>query len=175
MYVSHHSDVDYLDTWKAMEKLVDLGLVKSIGISNFNSQQIDRLLANCRIKPVTNQVNSSEFFGVKISFFSCLSICFHVSLVIEFDVRNGLFSKFFRCVNNIKFQIEASPQINQKKLIKFCQDRDIIVTAYCPLGRPIPAEKKPGFLYDAKLIEIGKKYGKTPAQIVFRYLVSGNI
>lgn len=50
------SDVDYLDTWKAMEKLVDLGLAKSIGISNFNSQQIDRLLANCRIKPVHNQV-----------------------------------------------------------------------------------------------------------------------
>lgn len=46
------------------------------------------------------------------------------------------------------------------------------MTSYCPLGRPIPAEKKPGFLYDAKLTEIGKKYGKTPAQIVFRYLVS---
>lgn len=70
------------------------------------------------------------------------------------------------------FQIEVSPQINQKKLIRFCQDRDIIVTAYCPLGRPIPAEKKPEFLYDTKLTEIAKKYGKTPAQIVFRYLVS---
>lgn len=117
-----HADVDYVDTWKAMEKLVDLGLAKSIGISNFNSQQIDRLLANCRIKPVNNQ-------------------------------------------------IEASPQINQKKLIKFCQDRDIIVTAYCPLGRPIPAEKKPGFLYDAKLGEIAKKYNKTNAQLILRYLI----
>lgn len=65
-----------------------------------------------------------------------------------------------------------SPQINQKKLIKFCQDRDIVVTAYCPLGRPIPAEKKPTFLYDAKLGEIAKKYNKTVAQVVFRYLVS---
>lgn len=52
-----HSDVDYIDTWKAMEKLVDIGLVRSIGISNFNSQQIGRLLANCRIKPVNNQVS----------------------------------------------------------------------------------------------------------------------
>lgn len=57
-------------------------------------------------------------------------------------------------------------------MIKFCKDRDIIITAYCPLGRPIPAEKKPNFLYDAKLLEIGKKYGKTVAQIVMRYLVS---
>lgn len=69
-------------------------------------------------------------------------------------------------------QIEASPQINQKKLINFCRERDIIVTAYCPLGRPIPAEKKPAFLYDAKLGEIAKKYNKTVAQVVFRYMVS---
>lgn len=40
-----------------MEKLVTLGLVRSIGVSNFNSQQIERLLANCEIKPVNNQVN----------------------------------------------------------------------------------------------------------------------
>lgn len=52
----HFSDIDYLDTWKEMEKLVDLGLVKSIGVSNFNSKQMDRLLSNCRIKPVANQV-----------------------------------------------------------------------------------------------------------------------
>lgn len=45
------------------------------------------------------------------------------------------------------------------------------MTAVCPLGRPIPAEKKPELLYDAKLIEIGEKYGKTSGQIVFRYLV----
>lgn len=74
-------------------------------------------------------------------------------------------------IQNFQYQIEVSPHFNQLKLIKFCQDHDIIVTAVCPLGRKIPAEKKPEFLYDAKLIEIGEKYGKTPAQIVFRYLV----
>ncbi|XP_065360470.1 aldo-keto reductase family 1 member B1-like isoform X1 [Calliphora vicina] len=53
------SDVDYLDTYKAMEKLVKLGLVRSIGVSNFNSQQLQRILDNCEIKPVTNQVECS--------------------------------------------------------------------------------------------------------------------
>lgn len=51
------SDVDYVDTWKAMEECVSLGLVKSIGLSNFNSEQISRILDICTIKPVVNQVN----------------------------------------------------------------------------------------------------------------------
>lgn len=50
------SDADFVDTWKAMEEAVDLGLTKSIGISNFNAAQTKRVLDNCRIKPVTNQI-----------------------------------------------------------------------------------------------------------------------
>ena len=48
--------VDHVETWRAMEKCVELGLVRSIGLSNFNSQQIQRILDNCKIKPVVNQV-----------------------------------------------------------------------------------------------------------------------
>lgn len=39
-----------------MEELVDIGIAKNIGISNFNKRQIERILANCRIKPANNQV-----------------------------------------------------------------------------------------------------------------------
>lgn len=39
-----------------MEKLVKLGLAKSIGISNFNHEQVERLLKHAEIKPVVNQV-----------------------------------------------------------------------------------------------------------------------
>ncbi len=42
--------------FQAMEKCVDEGLVKSIGLSNFNSIQIQEILDNCRIKPVNVQV-----------------------------------------------------------------------------------------------------------------------
>ncbi|XP_017057990.1 aldo-keto reductase family 1 member B1 [Drosophila ficusphila] len=49
-------DIDYVDTWRAMEKLVELGLTKSIGVSNFNADQLTRLLANCKIKPIHNQI-----------------------------------------------------------------------------------------------------------------------
>jgi len=59
------SDDDYVDTWKEMEKCVDLGLTKSIGISNFNSEQSQRVLDIARIKPVTNQVNFKYLMPVK--------------------------------------------------------------------------------------------------------------
>jgi len=48
--------VDYVDTWKAMEELVKCGKVKSIGVSNFNQFQLERLMKECTIKPVNNQV-----------------------------------------------------------------------------------------------------------------------
>ncbi|XP_060106893.1 1,5-anhydro-D-fructose reductase-like [Heteronotia binoei] len=50
------TDVDYVDTWKAMEKLVDEGLVRSIGVANFNKSQMERLLSCARIKPCVLQV-----------------------------------------------------------------------------------------------------------------------
>lgn len=46
----------YLDTWKAMEQCVQLGLTKSIGVSNFNIKQIQNILEVATIKPAVNQV-----------------------------------------------------------------------------------------------------------------------
>ena len=55
------SKTDYIDTWKAMEGLVSKGLVKNIGVSNFNSEQLERVLKNCTIKPVTNQIECHPY------------------------------------------------------------------------------------------------------------------
>jgi len=53
------SDVDYLDAWKGMEEAYRLGLAKEIGISNFNREQIERLLLNSSIQPAVHQVRIS--------------------------------------------------------------------------------------------------------------------
>ncbi|XP_011299335.1 alcohol dehydrogenase [NADP(+)] A [Fopius arisanus] len=50
------SDTDYLETWRGMEECVRQGLTRSIGLSNFNSEQIARILQVATIKPVNNQV-----------------------------------------------------------------------------------------------------------------------
>ncbi|OWR54929.1 aldo-keto reductase 2E [Danaus plexippus plexippus] len=49
-------NTDYLETWKGMEDAKDLGLARSIGVSNFNASQISRLVSNSRIWPVVNEV-----------------------------------------------------------------------------------------------------------------------
>ncbi|OQV13516.1 Aldo-keto reductase family 1 member C1-like protein [Hypsibius exemplaris] len=56
-----YDTVDHADTWKALEELVDLGLAKSIGVSNFNIRQLQHLLDNCRIKPAVNQVENHAY------------------------------------------------------------------------------------------------------------------
>lgn len=50
-------DYDYVDTWKGMEDCVRAGLAKSIGLSNFNSKQTERVLEAATIKPAINQVS----------------------------------------------------------------------------------------------------------------------
>lgn len=60
-----YSDVDYVETWKGMEDCFNAGLVKSIGLSNFNSVQIDRVLSTCSIKPVMNQVECHPYLNQK--------------------------------------------------------------------------------------------------------------
>lgn len=63
--------------------------------------------------------------------------------------------------------------LNQKKLIEFCRQYDIVVTAYGPLGRPgfQKDSSEPVLLLDPKLKELAAKYGRSPAQIALRYLV----
>lgn len=75
------SAVDYVDTWKAMEGLVDKGLVKTIGISNFNKRQIDRVVENSRIKPVVIQVFRDRSFFPDI--FKCFSVLFHLYFILH--------------------------------------------------------------------------------------------
>ena len=49
------------ETWQVMEDYVRRGLVKSIGVSNFNRHHLDDLLSYAEIRPVINQIEVHPF------------------------------------------------------------------------------------------------------------------
>lgn len=55
--------IDYVDTYAAMEKLVESGKARSIGVSNFTIERVQRLLQNCKIPPAVNQIELHPFLS----------------------------------------------------------------------------------------------------------------
>ena len=49
-------DVDYVETWKAMEEIYASGRAKAIGVSNFNPHHLRRLFAETEVRPAVNQI-----------------------------------------------------------------------------------------------------------------------
>ncbi|XP_042533152.1 aldo-keto reductase family 1 member D1 [Dipodomys spectabilis] len=119
-------------TWEALEACKDAGLVKSLGVSNFNRRQLELILnkPGLKYKPVSNQV-------------------------------------------------ECHPYFTQPKLLKFCQQHDIVIVAYSPLGtcrNPLWVNtSSPPLLKDALLNSLGKKYNKTAAQIALRFNIQRGV
>ncbi|MBD3300108.1 MAG: aldo/keto reductase [Candidatus Moranbacteria bacterium] len=68
-------------------------------------------------------------------------------------------------VNN---QVEFHPSLNQKELKEFCDQKDIVITAYSPIaqGRDLEIEL---------IKELAQKYEKTPGQITLAWLLNKNM
>ncbi|CAM9110750.1 unnamed protein product [Discosporangium mesarthrocarpum] len=56
-------EVDLKDTWKAMEALIEDGLAKSIGVSNFTQEDLEYVMAGAKIIPAVNQVEVHPYLN----------------------------------------------------------------------------------------------------------------
>ncbi len=89
-----------------MEKQVDTGLAKSIGISNFNEEQIGRIVNNARIKPANLQVELHAQFQQKPLRDFCakhgITICAYAPL--GSPGRTAAYTQFG--IKSVAFQLE---------------------------------------------------------------------
>jgi len=102
-----------LDTWRAMETLLDAGKCRAIGVSNYMVRHLTELLGACRVAPSVNQV-------------------------------------------------ELSPFLYPKDLVRFCEQKRIVLGAYSPLTKGMK-------LKHPAVVAAAKKVGRTPAQVLIRW------
>jgi len=74
--VIYDKDITLMDTWRAMEKLVDSGKCKAIGLSDVSLEQVQEIFKPARIKPAVVQVESHPYLPQ--------------AEILEFCNRNGL-------------------------------------------------------------------------------------
>jgi alcohol dehydrogenase (NADP+) len=64
---------NYMKTWRQLEKLVDMGLVRNIGTSNMTVPKLELVLADARIKPAVNEMELHPHFQQPELFNFCVS------------------------------------------------------------------------------------------------------
>jgi alcohol dehydrogenase (NADP+) len=74
--VIYDKDITLMDTWRAIEKLVDGGKCKAIGLSDVSIEQVRETFESARIKPAVVQVESHPYLPQ--------------AEILEFCNRNGL-------------------------------------------------------------------------------------
>ncbi len=71
-------------------------------------------------------------------------------------------------------QVEMHPRLTQEKLLRFCNQENIAVTAFSPLGAPsyVPlgmAKETDSLLINQDILEIADVVQRTPAQVLLRW------
>ncbi len=56
-------DVDYVETWKAMEEIYAGGRCRAIGVSNFNPHHLRRMFGETTVRPAVNQIEVHPYLA----------------------------------------------------------------------------------------------------------------
>lgn len=71
-------------------------------------------------------------------------------------------------------QLEMHPYLQQPKMLEFCGQQNVLLTAYAPLGsagrpEPMKGEAEPVLLDDPVIAQIAKSHQATPAQVLLQW------
>lgn len=77
-------------------------------------------------------------------------------------------------------QVELHPYLHQTELVKFCQDNNIHVTAYSPLGsqdrtEEMKADDEPTLLDNDVVKRVAEKHNATTAQVLIKFHLERNV
>ncbi|XP_044735600.1 1,5-anhydro-D-fructose reductase-like [Chrysoperla carnea] len=126
------SDIDYLETWRGMENCFRNGLVKAIGVSNFNQEQLSRLIDKCFILPTINQIECNPHMNQSALRAFCKD--FGIVIMAYAPLERGLKIQFGKIPSLFEEPILKQLQRKYKKTL--CQ---IIIRYLIQLGTiPIP-------------------------------------
>jgi 2,5-diketo-D-gluconate reductase A len=62
LYLIHQPFNDYYGAWRAMEKLLQQGRARAIGVSNFHPDRLVDLIAHNEVTPAVNQIETHVFY-----------------------------------------------------------------------------------------------------------------
>ncbi len=124
-------DVSLSETWEEMQKTVEEGLTRHIGVSNFKKEKIQELIDSTGFAPEMNQV-------------------------------------------------EMHPLLPQQDLVDYCQERNIHVTAYSPLGSgdrsaKMKQDNEPTLLDNGTIKAVAEKHDASPAQVLISWQLHRNV
>ncbi|MFI1920371.1 aldo/keto reductase [Nocardia sp. NPDC020380] len=119
LYLVHWPQGGPTWAWPGMERVVENGYARSIGVSNFSASDLDAVTADARRTPSVNQVS-------------------------------------------------YSPVAFREGLLDACRRHDIALEAYSPLGTG-------RLLSNATVVDIASNIGRTPAQVLLRWVVQRGI
>jgi alcohol dehydrogenase (NADP+) len=103
-------ETSYVDTWKAMEKLVATGKTKAIGISNFSKAEVETLLKEGSIVPAAHQLECHPWLQ-QTEFTEWLkSKGVHIQQYSPFGNQNEIYDSG---KNMGKLMVTSSPTSNQ--------------------------------------------------------------
>ncbi len=106
------------DTWRAMLLLKEKGLVKHVGVSNFNIPKIQLLMDKTGVAPEMNQVEMHPFFQQKD--------------LLEFCTANGILTTAYsplgsRYLIHTEYSVTNTPEVIQIALKHNCTTAQVVL------------------------------------------------